>query len=214
MIKIVLTIVMSSVILLSCGNDSTKEESSKDNTEKSTSNVEIPKIEKVKAIQDLSTIEAVIEEFRNCKATAEKKHSCKEFVAKAICRYYNISDFQNQGDYDASGKNEFIDYDDIFDQVDGSSEWTKLGKSSDQDALDKAQANANNGIATLAIDISKNNKTVVLIVKGKQVRSTSWGVNCPMSAALNASKPNKSFVGKTLNYSFSNPGNIVIYTRE
>ncbi len=212
--KIALAVLIASVSLTSCGDDKAVENTTVSNTENVVSEKSDVKKEETPAVQSFSSIEAVIEEFKGCKATAEKKHTCKEFVAKAICKYYNIDDFQNQGDYDASGKNEFIDYDDIFDQVDGSSEWTKLGKASDQDALDKAQANANNGIATLAIDVSKNNKTVVLIVKGKQIRSNSWGVNCPMSAALNASKPAKSFVGKTLNYSFSMPGNIALYSRK
>lgn len=210
-IAIVVVIVIS---LMSCGDEKNIEKTKANNPENTeSSNVKSHNI-KTSGFQSFSSIEAIIEEFKSCKSTAGKKHICKEFTAKAICKYYNISDFQNQGDYDESGLNEFIDYDDIFNKVEESSEWIKLGSASDQDVLGNAQENANSGIATIAIDVSKKNKTVVLIVKGKQIRSNSWGVNCPMSAALNPSKPSKSFVGKTLNYSFAKPENIVLYTKK
>tara|TARA_B100000795_G_scaffold107866_1_gene79647 strand:+ start:66 stop:728 length:663 start_codon:yes stop_codon:yes gene_type:complete len=211
--RIVFTVLIASVSLMSCGGEQTLENESISNLKEQVRSDNSLETQDLLRENSVLLIEEVIEEFKTCKAATKTKHSCKDFVAKAICKYYNIDDFKNQGNYDSLDLNEFIDYDDIFDRIDSNKYWSKLGMANNQDVLDKAQENANKGIATLAIDVAKNNKTVVLIVKGKQIKSGKWGVSCPASAALNASKPTKSFVGKTLNYSFSSPENITLYTR-
>jgi len=154
-------------------------------------------------------LEDVREAFIECKAETEDIRSCKSYVARAINGHFQIADFNHP-----ETKGDYVDYDEIAAIVDASGDWRKVGEADDQDALDEVQQHANNGKPALAISTQPGVGNVALIVKGEQVKSTSWGLNCPTAAIFFPNRPEKSFIGKTLNYAWSNPEGIELYVRD
>ncbi len=86
-------------------------------------------------------LEAVQKEFIACKLAAKEKHTCKQYVAKAINGNFQITDFNHP---DSVGQ--YVDYDEIIKVVEASSQWKNIGDATDQDALDYVQKVANEGV--------------------------------------------------------------------
>ncbi|MCI5055718.1 MAG: hypothetical protein MRY83_06395 [Flavobacteriales bacterium] len=155
------------------------------------------------------SLDKVIQEFQKCKENGGDKTRCKEYVSKAICGFYEITDFVKK---DLPGG--YLPYDDLLDYVSSSDSWEKLGRASKQSVLDEAQKRSNAMQATIAINDKEGSRNVAILVPGELTKSTSWKLNCPSVAMLFPNKPEKSFVGKTLNYAWSKPDNIVIYAKK
>jgi hypothetical protein len=151
----------------------------------------------------------VMAEFKACKDTASTKHTCKTFVAKAINGNFEISDFNN-----LEKEGEYIEYDKIIEVVKSSDKWKKIGEATEQGALDYFQKSANENKAVLAISTVSGQSNIAIGVPGEQVKSTSWGVSCPTVAIFFPNRPNKSFIGKTMNYAWGKPDGIALYFRK
>ena len=155
-------------------------------------------------------INDALKQFKECKENATEKFACKEFTSKALNGHYLISDF-----YHPEEENAYLPVDEIFDMVEKSDDWVKLGDATDQKALDDAQKAANDNRATIAVSTKKGARHVAIIIKGDQAKSNSWGgLKCPNSASFFQNRPDDSYVGKTLNYAWSKPADIALYARK
>jgi len=158
---------------------------------------------KLVASLNINDLEESKSEFIECKNSAVEKHTCKEFVAAAFSKYYG---------YELKGDDKlFLPYDEILDFVNESGDWEELGAANDQLVLNKAQDNANNGIGTLALS-TKGSKTVATVINGKLSHSNSLGLDCPSVTVFRPRKFNKSFVGKGINYAWSDLSDVKLYS--
>lgn len=149
-----------------------------------------------------SDLEAGKAAFIACKNNSKELHACKTNVAEIFAKYYG---------YHLMSDDRYVPYDQIFGLVSQSTEWEELGFASDQEVLIQAQKNANNGIGTLAIS-AKGSHSVAVVIKGALSYSNSLGLDCPNVMVLRPKRFNKSFVGKGINYAWSNLGDVKIYS--
>ncbi|MFT6715479.1 MAG: hypothetical protein ACJA0Q_000106 [Saprospiraceae bacterium] len=185
MVKKLLFFISISLLVVSCGGPS-----------------ESP-ANKVTASLDVNDLVESQSEFIQCKNETTENHACKSYVAIAFAKYYG---YEMKGDGGL-----FLPYDEILDFVKVSSDWTEIGLASDQSVLIEAQENANNGIGTVALN-TKGSKTVAIVIEGKLSHSNSLGLDCPNVVVFRPSKFDKSFVGKGINYAWSDLSNVKIYS--
>lgn len=154
-----------------------------------------------------NNIEELFDDFMYCRENAENEFSCKHYIAKAICEYYGINDFKlKDGNY--------MDYENIAPFVMQSQNWFKLGNADDQDVLNRAHQQVENGFATIAFSPEKYGH-VVLILPGKLKTAPSWNnLNCPDVASFFMTKNLEPFVNKSIAYAWAHPEGIVIYSRK
>ncbi|WP_420574675.1 hypothetical protein [Kordia sp.] len=189
-------------LIVSCKNE-TKPEKTSTTKEKETTKVESGNLSTDKE-QFLAT---TIAYFKNCKANSTNRNDCRNSITKMISEFYAINDFKNKdGDY--------VIYDSIQPIIKKSDTWVKLGNASDQEALNKAQEAANNGNATIAIDVSQSYGQVAMIIPGKLTNSGSWKLKVPNTAALVNYSADKSFMNKSLSYAFKSTENIVLFYKK
>ncbi|EDP97944.1 hypothetical protein KAOT1_12042 [Kordia algicida OT-1] len=191
------------VLIVSCEEEakSTKN-ATKKVKETATTKVEPTNLSKDKE-QMLAT---TIAYFKNCKANAETRNDCRNSITKMISEFYTIDDFKNEN-------NEYVIYDSIQPIIKKSDTWVQLGNANDQEALNKAQQAANDGKATLAIDVSESYGQVAMIIPGKLTNSGSWKLKVPNAAALVNYSADKSFMDKSLSYAFKSTENIVLFSK-
>ena len=125
--------------------------------------------------ESLDILEGIEGDYYSCKENESEERECNHFTAEAICRFYEIDDFEKDGEY--------ISYRDIKDVVTLQGNWEPIGVASKQADLDKAQDNANNAKATIAFDPNKTNH-VAIILPGQTAKSNSWGLEAPNSASF------------------------------
>lgn len=162
--------------------------------------------EKKSSEQKRLTIEAILEEYNACQDAAETSHECKNFTARAICEYYGIEDLKKDGEY--------VDYPEIFEIVSNSPEWKNLGMATDQEVLDNAQNEANNGYAVVAINTEDKYKLAIMVIEGEQAKSGSWGGNVPNCAAFFPANGPEPFINKTMNYAWGKPEGVQLWVRK
>jgi len=187
-------ICLSILVLASCGSDKRENFTTLD---------EDGKI----VISEESTVilEEIQSDYDACKSTETEERECNRFTAEALCRFYQIEDFKQEGEY--------VTYREIKDVVTlNGGLWEPIGLATEQEFLDQAQKNANNAEATIAFDPTKSNH-VALILPGKQSKSNSWGLDVPNSASFFVHK-HDSYINKGLSYSFSSPEGIILYQRK
>ncbi|MCB0479167.1 MAG: hypothetical protein KDC84_13445 [Crocinitomicaceae bacterium] len=155
--------------------------------------------------QSIEILKKLSDDYYSCRETEVKKSDCRAFTSEAICRFYHIEDFNKSGEY--------IDYREIKNIITGFIDWELLGPATDQSVLDQAQKNANNHIATVAWDSSKDYGHIAIILPGQQKKSGKWGLMCPNSASFFRHKK-ECYYDKPLSYSFTNPKNIMLYARK
>lgn len=155
--------------------------------------------------QAKEVLEGLSDDYYECRENATKKSDCRSFTSEAICRFYNIEDFKEGGEY--------IDYIKIKDIIEGFTKWEVLGPATSQDVLDEAQKNANNHVPTVAWDSSKDYGHIAIILPGQQKKSGKWGLDCPNSASFFRHKV-ECYFDKPLSYSFTSPKNIMIYVKK
>ncbi len=151
--------------------------------------------------QSLSILEEIERDYYDCKESESDERECDHFTAEAICRFYEIDDFKEGAGY--------ISYREIRNVVTLQGNWEPIGIATSQINLDKAQEDANNARATIAFDPNKSNH-VAIILPGRTMRSTSWGLEAPNSASFFIHKVD-CYVNKALSYSFSSPEGIILY---
>jgi len=184
MLKNIVCIISVALLVVSCGNDSASKESA------------------TVAALEVEDLEQSLIEFIDCKNTATESHTCKEYIALAISKYYG---------YDLKGADDsFLPYDEILSKVSKSDDWTEVGFANDQAVLTKAQENANSGIGTIALSLKSN--SVAIVIKGELTHSNSLSLDCPSVAVFRPRKFNKSFVGKGINYAWSDLSKVKIYS--
>lgn len=155
--------------------------------------------------ESLNILEDIEADYFDCKAAESDEQECNHFTAEAICRFYEIDDFEKNGSY--------VSYRDIKDMVTlNGGGWEAIGIASRQADLDQAQDYANSGRATIAFDPTKTNH-VAIILPGKPQKSNSWGLDAPNSASFFVHKPD-CYVNKALSYSFKSPEGIILYARK
>ena len=155
--------------------------------------------------QSIEMLEKLSDDYYTCRKNATKKSDCRSFTSEAICRFYTIEDFK-KGD-------EYIDYIKIKDQITSFVGWEMIGTAESQEVLDKAQKNANNHVATVAWDSSKDYGHIAIILPGQQKKSGKWGLMVPNSASFFRHKQ-ECYFDKPLSYSYTSPKNIMIYSKK
>ncbi|PCH88115.1 MAG: hypothetical protein COB88_04355 [Flavobacteriales bacterium] len=105
----------------------------------------------------------LIDDFISCRDASTSRNDCRHWISKLICEYHGISDFNNGEKY--------VVFDSIRPIIERSDFWTRIGSGSDASVLSKAQENANNGLATLAIDVSQSYGMVVLVASTNTSKS-------------------------------------------
>jgi len=212
MYRIILLLV-AFVFVISCKEEkkaststTAAEKSITKTTEESTTTT--PKDEEVVLSTDKDELLSItIAYFKNCKKASTSRNDCRNNSTKMIAEFYNITDFKNtNGDY--------VIFDSIQPMVNKSDNWIKLGKASSQEVLTKAQEAANNGNATIAIDVSESYGEVAMIIPGNLTNSLSWKLNVPNTAMLVNYDAEKSFMNQPLSYAFKSTENIVLFTKK
>jgi hypothetical protein len=184
MFKNIICIVSVALLVVSCGNNSGSKENAK------------------VASLEVKDLEESLAEFIACKNAATESHACKEYTALAISKYYG---------YDLKDTdNVYLPYDEILAHVSASNDWIELGLANDQSVLNTAQKNANKGIGTIALSIKSN--SIAIVINGKLSHSNSLNLDCPSVTVFRPRKFNKSFVGKGINYAWSDLSTVKIYS--
>jgi len=213
---------------------SCKENTTDQNTENSKNNVapkdtatekkevkEVPikkKVENVKEAKEVvksipkihiteNQLQSTITDFKNCKATSEKRSDCRNSISKFISRSYHLNEFKDQN-------NNYVLYDSIHPIITRSSQWKRVGSATQQQNLDKASAHVGNGGLALVIDTSETYGHIAVIIPGESKKSGSWGLQLPKVISLSNHNPSKSFYNKTLAYAFKKSEHLKIYIRE
>lgn len=151
------------------------------------------------------SIEELLDEYNDCKTSAENNLACKDFTAKAISKYFGVEDLMVEGKY--------INYEDIYDFVSESNAWKNYGEASSQATMDNAQKFANEGVPVIAINTDDEHKLTVIIIAGEQSTSSKWGVKVPNCAAFFPENGPEPFIDKGLNYAWNSPDDIEIWVR-
>lgn len=206
----IIMLLVALVFVVSCKEEAKSEKASK-TTSTVTKTDKKPSVAAEKKVEMTSDKEQLLSTtiayFKNCKENSTNRNDCRNSITKMISEFYKISDFKNSaGDY--------VIYDSIQSIVKKSDRWTKLGKASNQEALTKAQEAANNGNATIAIDISEAYGQVAMIIPGNLTNSGSWKLKVPNTAALVNYNAEKSFTNKPLSYAFKSTENIVLFSKK
>ena len=148
-------------------------------------------------------LDASIAQFRACENTTEAGvNSCNVYIGKTLKTLYKLSDFYSKenGRYMLAGE--------IHDYVQNSSRWVYLGKGYEQKALTKAQQQANEKKAVVAVYRNAAAEGhVAYILPGELHASGSWRLQVPNSAAYFIEQPERSYSHKALSYSF--PRNLI-----
>lgn len=158
--------------------------------------------------ESMDIMSDLVDEFNDCRTSSTKNLlDCKYFIAKAICDFYQIDDFYKDGEY--------VDYHEMHDMIHGQfGTWKVLGDATNQKALETAQEHANNGQATVAISTRDKYGHVAIIVPGHVKPANSWGkINVPDCASFFMVKHLEPFACKPLNYAWSDPSEVILYTR-
>ena len=135
-----------------------------------------------------------LEEFVKCRESGV----CSDFVGESLRRVYNINDFYS------SAEKRYLRSSEISELIRKDDNWTLLGRSFEQSALEEAQKNANAKKAVVAVYMTESGLGhVVLIVPGSLTPSGSWGLKVPNAASFPAADPQKSFVDKGLSFAFT-----------
>jgi hypothetical protein len=144
-------------------------------------------------------LNAALAEFKSCNNTPINGiNPCNKFLGESLKKVYNINDFYN------SQKGRYMLVEEMSDYLASNSQWTELGGIFDQEVLNKAQANANDGKAVVALFIDSDGLGhMSLILPGKMHTSATWSLKVPNSSSFFTAKPEDAYVNKGLSYAFN-----------
>lgn len=143
-------------------------------------------------------VNMMLSEFLSCKTPIDDRSPCNVFLARALKRVYNITDFDSLG-----GTQDYLGANQIADKVAIDPNWTLLGTADNQETLNEAQGYANLKKAIIAVYKAPGHGHVCLILPGKQQSSVSWdGAQVPNSASFPLDAPKDAYVGGPLSKAF------------
>ena len=146
----------------------------------------------------------------DCKALADRELAvaCEGFTAEALAEVYAIDEFL-RGDERPTGRQ-------ILERLErADSGWVLLGPASEQQALEAAQARANDGLPVVAAYAGGWRGHAALVLPGSGYPSQTWGLRVPNSASFFASRAERSYIGKSLSFAFGKDikDRVMIYYR-
>lgn len=145
--------------------------------------------------QDLNEALKQLKECENTNPTGISP--CNKFLGSTLKTVYNIDDFYSKH------SDRYMLAAEIAAFLKNSDSWTLLGYGFEQKALTAAQEYANAKKAAVAVYLNDEGLGhVALIIPGELKLSGIWGIQVPNSASFFPSNAPKSYVGKSLSYSF------------
>jgi hypothetical protein len=156
-------------------------------------------------------LEKSLAEFLECTNSTGEKYQCSGFIGEAIAKVYNTNAFFSQK------LSRFLRINEISSSLVEDGQWTQLGRAYDQEALAKAQNQANASKAVIAVYTTANGiGHIAVILPGKLQYSGTWGYNVPNAASFVFNDTGKSFVDKGLSYAFTKSmiKDIVLYSHK
>ncbi|MEL7004819.1 MAG: hypothetical protein AAFN93_19085 [Bacteroidota bacterium] len=156
-------------------------------------------------------LEASLVEFKNCEKSGGNGNPCARFMGQSLKTVYKVDDFYSKE------VNRYLYVSEISKYLQESGQWTNIGHAYEQNALNKAQENANANIATVAVYLHTSGVGhVVVILPGSLHSSGSWGFQVPNTSSFFAAAPDRSFVNKGLSYAFTKGlmKDVVLYSRK
>lgn len=140
-----------------------------------------------------------LELLKNCDDTGTVGVSpCNKFMGAALKTLYNVDDF-----YSKTSERYMLTAE-IASFLESSGKWTLIGKGYEQEALSKAQDLANSKKAVVAIYLNEEGLGHVAIIAPGELRlSGTWGFKVPNSVSFFPNDKSKSYVDKSLSYSFA-----------
>ncbi|MGK7394893.1 MAG: hypothetical protein ACNS62_09980 [Candidatus Cyclobacteriaceae bacterium M3_2C_046] len=158
--------------------------------------------------QDLSQL---LTECISCNAEdALHVNPCSQYMGKSLNLVYQINDFYSE----KLGR--YLVVDEMAAFLESNQHWTLLGPGYDQKALSKAQENANQSKAVIAIYVDQQGLGhMSLIIPGKLKPSGTWEFEVPNSSSFFSANPKDSYINKGLSYAFSGAqlARVKIYAR-
>lgn len=203
--KLIFTI---SVVALTfaCTESSSKKEF--ENTQESTNQKTSPTSDQTNDQINPNAFELNLKAFQDCKSSSTNRAQCKEYIAKAVCEYYGITDLKEGGNY--------VDYDKIPQKLEELSTWEKVGDFT-EDNIQFALEQVNSfGKPVLVFN---NNDSYVHVValtpNGNTIKSRKWGnISVPACVSFFPTRaPEKSFISKGVNYAFKSVSGLEIWTK-
>lgn len=138
-----------------------------------------------------------LDQFMDCEKVSGNGNPCAKFMGQSLNTVYKINDFYSET------ASRYLYVNEISALLDESTDWTMIGHAYEQEALDKAQNNANSNVATVAVYLHESGVGhVVVILPGSLHASGSWGFNVPNTSSFFSAAPNRSFINKGLSYAF------------
>ncbi len=150
----------------------------------------------------------LISDFEDCREENQNLHYCRHFISKALCEFYEIDDFKENGEY--------VAYEKMFDIVTGKfGTWTYLGDAKNQKAMKTAQEHANNGQATVAISTNGKYGHVAIILPGELTKAGKWGgLKVPNCASFFMVRGLKPFYDKSVAYAWRTGDGIKFFSKK
>lgn len=163
---------------------------------------------KVMTPRSKEIIKQLIDEFNDCRDNNQNLNECRHFTAKALCEFYQIDDFKEDGKY--------VAYEKMYDIVSGKfGTWSFLGNADDQEAMKKAQEHANNGQATVAISTNGKYGHVAIILPGELSKAGGWnGLKVPNCASFFMVRGLKPFADKSVAYAWRSGDGIQFFSKK
>lgn len=150
-------------------------------------------------------------EFKACNnAPVNGINPCNRFLGESLKIVYKLNDF-----YDANA-GRYMLVSEMANYLESSNQWSEIGTVFDQEALQKAQSNANAGKAVIALYLDANGLGhMSLILPGELHTSATWSLKVPNSSSFFTVKPEDAYVNKGLSYAFnkSQAVRVKLYTR-
>jgi hypothetical protein len=146
-------------------------------------------------------------EIQSCKGSVDDVATCNDFAGRALDRLLGVSEF--------CGDTRCILMAEIEAQLRNNPDrWQLVGGALDQAVLDKARELAEAGNVVVAAQSEEGRGQVALIMPGRPVASGKWGMDrVPLGAAARSDAPDRSVYGEGINWVFSDPSKVTIYSR-
>jgi hypothetical protein len=146
-------------------------------------------------------------EIQNCKNSAGDVAGCNDFAGRALDRLLGTAEF--------CGDTRCMLMAEIESELRNNPDrWQLVGGASDQAVLDKAHELAQAGNVVVAAQSEEGRGQLALIMPGRPVASGKWAMDrVPVAAAARSDAPERSVYAEGINWVFSDPGKVTIYSR-
>jgi hypothetical protein len=132
--------------------------------------------------------------------------ACGEFAGRALDRLLGAGEFCNESGCMLMAAIEAS-------LRDKPEKWQLIGGASDQGVLDKARDLVAAGKTVVAAQRENNLGQIAIIMPGRPVPSGKWGMErIPVAAAARPDAPEKSVYGEGINWVFSEPSKVMLYS--